>query len=46
MRARRAAHHPSDPKKIMDIYYLLGIAVFFALISALALGCARLQKRQ
>ena len=31
---------------MMDLYYLLGIAVFFALISALALGCARLQKHQ
>jgi len=30
----------------MDIYYVLGIVVFFVLISALALGCARLQKRQ
>jgi len=28
-----------------DIYYVLGIVVFFVLISALALGCARLQKR-
>jgi len=30
----------------MDLYYILGIVVFFALISALALGCAHLQKRR
>jgi len=29
----------------MDIYYLAVIAAFFVLISALALGCARLQTR-
>jgi len=30
----------------MDLYYVLGILLFFVLISALALGCARLQDRR
>jgi hypothetical protein len=30
----------------MDILYVAMMAVFFALISGLALGCARLQRRR
>jgi len=30
----------------MDLFYVVLIVLFFALISALALGCARLQGRR